>query len=987
MSRTCNPAGSVWHRWDPHLHVPGTLLNDQYEKATVDDFCAVVDSCQPPIRALGITDYYVLDTYEHVRKTKADGKLPGVDLVFPNVEIRLDVGTVKGAAVNAHLLFSPDDPNHVTKIERFLAGLKFRLADEEYLCTRADLIRLGRDHNGKLKDDLAALRAGANQFKVSLVALTDALKVNKWAQENMLIAVPASSTDGTSGVKTPDHSFDALRATIECSCHIIFSGNPKDAAFWSGRGVLSAHDVEQKYKSVKPCLHGCDAHSLERVGQPDENRLCWVKGDVTFESLRQACIEPAGRAYVGPEPPRGGFVGETVERVKLTNAPWMVPPEIAINPGMVAIIGARGSGKTALADAIAVGAYSMSAHVNERSFIRRAAPFLHKSSVSLHWESGEQSTASLCEVEVGEAGEFASVQYLSQQFVDDLCASDGVADRLLDEIKRVIYNSHPETEREGAITFEELYYQTCGTVLDAQARNVVELERLTALFVEQIQLRQSVPQLTKQIEETQRTIAQLLRERNALIATGQEERIARHQELLQALTYRKAALEVEQKKIRAIEALQSDIADFRTREAHAWLASAQAARADAGLTSAEWATLLPGIPAATDGVLQAKLSAARAASAAIAGTPVADVPDAALDAPLIRADAKLTEQPVGLLAAETQRLARHIGIDKNNSVRFNQMTTRLEKQNRLVAGLQAQLAKAAAAGSEISKLRARRKEIYKQAFESFSQLTALLDHLYAPLADTIHGESGALAKMTFMVRRTADVARWSALGEELFDLRKDGPFKGRGALFDTAVEELVPAWENGTAEEAAKAVDTFVEKYAESLRGHRLDSIPHPEWLGRVWAWVYAIDHIKVSYSLQYGGVDIEKLSPGTRGIVLLLLYLALDKEDVRPLIIDQPEENLDPQSVYDELVARFRSAKERRQIIVVTHNANLVVNADADQVIVATAGEHKPGKLPEIKYESGGLENSYIRTKVCEILEGGESAFRERAKRLRVEL
>jgi hypothetical protein len=70
-----------------------------------------------------------------------------------------------------------------------------------------------------------------------------------------------------------------------------------------------------------------------------------------------------------------------------------------------------------------------------------------------------------------------------------------------------------------------------------------------------------------------------------------------------------------------------------------------------------------------------------------------------------------------------------------------------------------------------------------------------------------------------------------------------------------------------------------------------------------------------------------------------------------------------------------------------VTHNANLIVNTDADQVIVATAGPHRPNQLPEITYTSGGLENSEIRRSVCEILEGGEEAFRERARRLRVDL
>ena len=149
--------------------------------------------------------------------------------------------------------------------------------------------------------------------------------------------------------------------------------------------------------------------------------------------------------------------------------------------------------------------------------------------------------------------------------------------------------------------------------------------------------------------------------------------------------------------------------------------------------------------------------------------------------------------------------------------------------------------------------------------------------------------------------------------------------------------------------------------------------------------WLFSTEHIRITYGLTYDGVEIGILSPGTRGIVLLMLYLALDVDDSRPLIIDQPEENLDPMSVYAELVPRFREARKRRQIIMVTHNANLVVNTDADQVIVARAEPQGAGQLPRISYTSGSLETPEIRGHVCGILEGGEQAFRDRARRLRI--
>jgi energy-coupling factor transporter ATP-binding protein EcfA2 len=166
----------------------------------------------------------------------------------------------------------------------------------------------------------------------------------------------------------------------------------------------------------------------------------------------------------------------------------------------------------------------------------------------------------------------------------------------------------------------------------------------------------------------------------------------------------------------------------------------------------------------------------------------------------------------------------------------------------------------------------------------------------------------------------------------------------------------------------------------------------HPKQEFRAWSkqfakWLFSTEHISIRNEIAYDGVDICKLSPGTRGIVLLLLYLALDDADDRPLIIDQPEENLDPKSVFDELVSLFTKAKTKRQVIMVTHNANLVINTDADQIIIAEAGPHPALGLPSITYVAGGLEDADIRKAVCDISEGGEDAFRERVRRLRVRL
>ncbi len=252
--------------------------------------------------------------------------------------------------------------------------------------------------------------------------------------------------------------------------------------------------------------------------------------------------------------------------------------------------------------------------------------------------------------------------------------------------------------------------------------------------------------------------------------------------------------------------------------------------------------------------------------------------------------------------------------------------------------------------------------------------------------------SGTLRKLGFSVSRVVDANAWADFAEdELIDCRKSGPFYGRGSLTDLANSELKPAWETGSAFEIQAAMADFIAKYSKDLLKHApyvpSQKVELRTWLRQFAQWLFSTDHITVRYEIAYDGVDIRKLSPGTRGIVLLLLYLALDDADDRPLIIDQPEENLDPKSVFDELVSLFIAAKRKRQVIMVTHNANLVINTDADQIIIAGAGSPSPRGLPPITYVAGGLEDANIRKAVCDILEGGEHAFRERARRLRVRL
>lgn len=348
-------------------------------------------------------------------------------------------------------------------------------------------------------------------------------------------------------------------------------------------------------------------------------------------------------------------------------------------------------------------------------------------------------------------------------------------------------------------------------------------------------------------------------------------------------------------------------------------------------------------------------------------------------------------QTFGLLTNEQQRLKYLIGIDNENGRQYTRLSDKIVRDEAELQKLNSSIEEAESADGKIQVLLEKRKQVYQRVFEAIISEESELEKLYQPLKENLQSQKGSLNKLTFQVQRTADTEAWAQEGELLLDLRKVGEFKGKGSLLMAANFTLKKAWETGTAAEISEAMAIFREKHDQLLLAHApvdsSDKIEYAKWANKLANWLYSTNHITINYGVQYEEVDIRQLSPGTRGIVLLLMYLAIDKEDTRPLIIDQPEENLDPKSIYDELVPLFRSAKKRRQIIIVTHNANLVVNTDADQVIVAHGGTHRHGQLPNIRYQSGGLENAAIRHEVCAILEGGEQAFKDRAKRLRVVL
>ncbi len=153
----------------------------------------------------------------------------------------------------------------------------------------------------------------------------------------------------------------------------------------------------------------------------------------------------------------------------------------------------------------------------------------------------------------------------------------------------------------------------------------------------------------------------------------------------------------------------------------------------------------------------------------------------------------------------------------------------------------------------------------------------------------------------------------------------------------------------------------------------------------------------KVTYNIKYENDSFDDMSQGKKSFVILKLLLDFSDKKC-PILLDQPEDNLDNRAIYNELVQYLRKKKQERQLIIVTHNSNIVVSADSENVIVANqkGAKSKNKNDSKFQYVNGALENTKpkdndeeyilesqgIREHVCEILEGGIEAFRERERK-----
>ena len=263
--------------------------------------------------------------------------------------------TDSGSLVNIHVLVNPNYVDHLQN--DFFNCIESNCdTSQNYPMNRQGITNFGKSQNNALDDD-SAYKKGINTFYITPKDLSDCFKKKPKLRENIIICVTNSSRDGASGFRehyklfenVDESSLDAARKSIYCISDAIFSANESDINYFAGLSKDNEKTVVQKCGSLKPCIHGSDAHKEEDLFNPTGNKFLWIKADLTFEGLKQIIYEPCPgeRVKISPIEPDHKDSFKVIRKMSFNNTEDF-PRTIYFNKNLNSIIGSRSSGKSAL---------------------------------------------------------------------------------------------------------------------------------------------------------------------------------------------------------------------------------------------------------------------------------------------------------------------------------------------------------------------------------------------------------------------------------------------------------------------------------------------------------------------------------------------------------------------------------------------------------------------------------------------------------------
>ncbi|QEM94351.1 hypothetical protein FEI17_27395 (plasmid) [Kosakonia radicincitans] len=927
------PNGSDWRKWDLHVHTPQSSLENQYGNDW-DAYLSAIEAFGDEIAVMGATDYCTITGYERLLAYRTQGRIANIEAVFPNIEFRITPETQKDKGVNIHLIINPADVGHVDKIKHALGRLHFRYGGQNYSCSDQQLTELGIAVAG-LSSPEKNLRDGINQFKPSFDAFEDWLRSETWLRENAIVLASNSSGDGISGLR--DNGLLAVRQNIYRLVDAIFSGNPQDCEYFQGRGSDSRAGVISKYGKLLPCIHGSDAHGLTKIFRPDQDRFCWIKADPTFAGLKQVLYDHT-RVRIQKTSPHTKTPYQYIKHVRFTDRSGQAlfsGEPVNFSPDLNAIIGGKSSGKSLLlyhmACAINAG------EVSEKMKISGQAVYdgLNSLDVEVTWGNGEVSSL--------HGDDSRPVTFIPQLYINHLAERSGQF-QLNQLVEEILYQKD---------TFKAFAVENAAQREAAIRVIKTRIEYLT-------ELRKKYSDCGKEMEKygTEKAVSDEVRRQEEKIAQLRKQASFTPDEEKQYIALRQRTDNLHSRR-RAIDDLigaSSSLKESLERYAGSSIQSlTDQLRLDFPLPD-------------NSSFLEKSLRQLEVSLSAA----VSDFID--------RQEARFDSIPARLRRIDTESAARQetllpLSVKITDQETLKAATAALEKENEKLRQLQ--------------QLSERRQSIIQEGNDTKIQLQTE----YARLTGLYQAYVDELSKPEYHPEGEISVTARISFNAEKFD-RFTGCFDRRGNI-SLLLGDLAST-KGGYEFSADRHADTIAGIYDRFRNGGVAPALRKGIEDSDILSFLYD-DCYLIDFSVRYRGDDIVQMSPGKRGLVLLNLILHLSNSR-HPILIDQPEDNLDNRTIYSQLNDFVRQRKADRQIIMVTHNANLVVGTDAECVIVSNQSGQRSGiENSEFRFEyyTGSLECSFtsqedsgrlhtrgIREHVCEILEGGIQAFKERERK-----
>lgn len=1023
-----DPSGSTWKKWDLHVHTPASLVHNYpgtNEEAWAQ-FLTDLEGLPPEFKVIGINDYIFVDGYERVIAEKRAGRLANIELILPVIELRLDkfAGVVKKERdgsysrsdwnrINLHVIFDQLSPDVIR--QQFINSLIqcYDLIPEsthlkgrwQAVITPESIQQLGamiiesvpaseRDAYG------TPMQEGFNNLCFNLDLVLKALERHDLADKYML----AIGKTEWENMKWTDQSIAEKKHVIN-RVDLVFTAAENPDAYKRARAKLSASGVNDRL------LDCSDAHALRSSTDKDRIGNCytWVKADTTFQGLVQAVTEFEQRVFVDDMPPKLLMVsGNRTKYIKALSIKKQASSglkdnwfdlDMNLNHDLVAIIGNKGSGKSALADILALLGgtknfeyFSFLSDERFRDPKTKLASHFHG---AIRWHDDTESSGNLNNDP--DPSTVERVKYLPQNYLETLCnelSGDG-SSSFDGELRKIIYSHVPDEQRIGFASLDELLDYKLSEI-EGERRQMSDLLSKINSEIAATEIRMA-PAFRAGIEQQIEVKRKELTALESAKPTPTEDpatSAAAKQETAEA----SAKLEALEAKLREISREELDARQRKTdglklsaqltrilqiisnhKKAHEqFLAELDGAIAEAGLDLS--ASVLLQLQVATAPIDEKLAQSKRAV--ADAERLLNDVAIGSLQHRRTETDSAIKE--IKSRVSEKQRLylTYREQLEKWEKAKV-EIAGHKHKPNSLV-WLEGELVSLDALPERRIALRRSRSELIGSLHSQIEKMVSEYRTLYEPVQTFVQSATrmGMPLPLDFNVRIVEEGFQEVFLAK--INRQTRGSFSGVDES-DARVRNLIKETEFTKVD----SVQEFVAKLDDMLHNDRRtddastkelsipDQLRKGSTVEQVYDFLYGLSYLKPRYSLTYDGQEINQLSPGERGLLLLVFYMLVDKDDI-PLLIDQPEENLDNQTIFKILVQCIKAAKSKRQVIMVTHNPNLAVVCDAEQIIHASCDK----AARKFTYVSGAIECPEIKERVIDILEGTPPAFINRKRK-----